>query len=112
MPYDAFGRTLRSAAFLGIRDVGDFIMTNDDASGLVAGAVQFLPLLIIFMIFYFFIIRKRQPKHKPWTAILTSGSRPGQVTRLLCASAFLGSFLGRITFRYKMLRFFQNKTRA
>jgi hypothetical protein len=83
-----------------------------DPLAVLSSAGQFLPLVLIFGVFYFLWIRPRQQKRKPWAAISTSGIEPGQVTRLLCASAFLGTFLGPLTFRYKMIRFFQSDTRA
>jgi hypothetical protein len=86
-------------------------MGDNDLS---SGVVQFLPLLIIFAVYYLFIIRPRQKKRGPWVAVSISGSGcpTGQVTRLLCASAFLGTFVGFSTLRQKMIRFYENSTRA
>jgi hypothetical protein len=85
-------------------------MTDTDT--LSNAVLQFLPLILILGVFYFVWIRPRRSKRKPWTPISTSSAGPGQVTRLLCASAFLSAFPGLITFRHKMLRFYENSTRA
>ena len=62
-------------------------------SGSGSGITQFIPLILIFVIFYFFLIRpqqKRAKEHKAMVAalkrgdeVVTSGGIVGTVTRLL-----------------------------
>jgi hypothetical protein len=100
----------------GIPEDADRIMT--------AALVQYVPLILILGIFYFVWYRPRhrpresgresprRSKQTPWVPIATFGGAPGQVTRLLCASAFLSSFLGLPTFHEKFIRFYENRIRA
>ena len=62
-------------------------------SGSVSGIAQFIPLILIFVIFYFFLIRpqqKRAKDHKAMVAalkrgdeVVTSGGIVGKVERIL-----------------------------
>ena len=83
-------------------------MTDHDASELLGSVTQFLPLIILVGLWYFFI--HRRPKRKHWTAVSISGAGSAQVTRLLCASAFLG--VGPLTLRQRILRFYEKGNRA
>jgi preprotein translocase subunit YajC len=50
-----------------------------DATGFVAGVVQFLPLVLIFAVFYFLLIRPQQQKQKELRNMLTALKRGDRV---------------------------------
>ena len=50
-----------------------------DASGLLANATQFAPLLLIFGVFYFLLIRPQQTRQKELKAMLSSLRRGDRV---------------------------------
>jgi preprotein translocase subunit YajC len=50
-----------------------------DAAGLMAGATQFLPLVLIFGVFYFLLIRPQQQRQKEMKAMLTALKRGDRV---------------------------------
>jgi preprotein translocase subunit YajC len=50
-----------------------------DASGMVAGVLQFLPLVLIFAVFYFLLIRPQQQKQKELRNMLTALKRGDRV---------------------------------
>ena len=50
-----------------------------DASGLLANATQFVPLLLIFGVFYFLLIRPQQTRQKQTRAMLTALRRGDRV---------------------------------
>jgi len=57
-----------------------------------AGLISFLPLILIFVVFYFLLIRPQQVKQKKWNEVLqtlkngdqvtTSGGMRGTITRV------------------------------
>jgi preprotein translocase subunit YajC len=59
-----------------------------DASGLLGPATQFLPLVLIFVVFYFLLIRPQQTKQKELKTML-AGLRRGD--RVVTAGGILGS---------------------
>lgn len=50
-----------------------------DASGFVAGVVQFAPLILIFAVFYFLLIRPQQQKQKELRSMLAAIKRGDKV---------------------------------
>ena len=50
-----------------------------DATGFVAGVVQFLPLILIFAVFYFLLIRPQQQKQKELRNMLAALKRGDRV---------------------------------
>ena len=50
-----------------------------DAAGIMASATQFAPLLLIFGVFYFLLIRPQQKKQKEMKAMLNNLKRSDQV---------------------------------
>lgn len=50
-----------------------------DASGALATATQFLPLVLIFIVFYFLLIRPQQTKQKEMRAMLAAVRRGDKV---------------------------------
>jgi preprotein translocase subunit YajC len=62
------------------------------SSGGAPGLITFLPLILIFVIFYFLLIRPQQVKQKKWNEVLgtlkngdqvvTSGGMKGTITRV------------------------------
>ena len=50
-----------------------------DAAGLMASATQFAPLLLIFGVFYFLLIRPQQQKQKEMKAMLSTLKRNDKV---------------------------------
>ena len=48
-----------------------------------SGFTQFIPLILIFVIFYFFLIRPQQKKVKEHKLMVTSGGIVGTVERIL-----------------------------
>lgn len=50
-----------------------------DVAGLMAGATQFAPLLLIFAVFYFLLIRPQQQKQKEMKAMLANLKRGDKV---------------------------------
>ena len=50
-----------------------------DVSGLLGGATQFAPLVLIFAVFYFLLIRPQQQKQKEMRAMLTALKRGDKV---------------------------------
>jgi len=62
------------------------------ASGAAPGLITFLPIILIFVIFYFLLIRPQQVKQKKWNEVLqtlkngdqvtTSGGMKGTITRV------------------------------
>ena len=62
-----------------------------DAAGIMGAATQFLPLLLIFGVFYFLLIRPQQTRQKEMRAMLaairrgdkvvTAGGHPGDGAR-------------------------------
>lgn len=50
-----------------------------DAAGLMSSATQFAPLLLIFGVFYFLLIRPQQKKQKEMKAMLNNLKRNDQV---------------------------------
>ncbi|MBV8911730.1 MAG: preprotein translocase subunit YajC [Acetobacteraceae bacterium] len=59
-----------------------------DAAGLLGPATQFLPLVLIFAVFYFLLIRPQQTKQKELKTML-SGLRRGD--RVVTAGGILGT---------------------
>ena len=59
-----------------------------DASGLLANATQFLPLLLIFGVFYFLLIRPQQTRQKQTRAMLAALRRGD---RVVTAGGILGT---------------------
>jgi len=50
-----------------------------DATGFVAGVIQFLPLILIFAVFYFLLIRPQQQKQKELRNMLVALKRGDKV---------------------------------
>lgn len=50
-----------------------------DAASLIAGATQFAPLLLIFAVFYFLLIRPQQQKQKEMKAMLSNLKRGDKI---------------------------------
>ena len=50
-----------------------------DASGFVAGVVQFAPLILIFAVFYFLLIRPQQQKQKDMRQMISALKRGDRV---------------------------------
>ena len=59
-----------------------------DASGLLANATQFVPLLLIFGVFYFLLIRPQQTRQKQTRAMLAALRRGD---RVVTAGGILGT---------------------
>ena len=59
-----------------------------DASGLIGPAVQFLPLVLIFAVFYFLLIRPQQTRQKEVKASLAALRRGD---RIVTAGGILGT---------------------
>ena len=59
-----------------------------DASGLLGNATQFLPLLLIFGVFYFLLIRPQQTRQKQTRAMLAALRRGD---RVVTAGGILGT---------------------
>ena len=59
-----------------------------DAAGLLAGATNFLPLVLIFGVFYFLLIRPQQAKQKEVKAMLAALRRGD---RVVTAGGILGT---------------------
>ena len=76
------------------------------ALGMSAGLMQFLPLILIFVVFYFLLIRpqqKRQKQHmamidslKSGDVILTNGGIYGTITSVIDAQTFLVEIAGGV----------------
>jgi preprotein translocase subunit YajC len=68
------------------------LLAQASGSGSGAGLIGFLPLILIFVIFYFLLIRPQQVKQKKWNQVLltlkngdqvtTSGGMRGTITRV------------------------------
>ena len=50
-----------------------------DATGMVAAATQFLPLILIFAVFYFLLIRPQQQRQKQMKAMLAEIKRGDRI---------------------------------
>jgi preprotein translocase subunit YajC len=50
-----------------------------DAAGMLGGATQFLPLILIFVVFYFLLIRPQQQKQKDMRRMLAALKRGDRV---------------------------------
>ena len=61
-----------------------------DATGFISGIVQFLPLILIFAVFYFLLIRPQQKKQKEHREMLKTLKRGD---RVLTA----GGIIGKVT---------------
>jgi hypothetical protein len=72
--------------------------------------VQLIPILVMILAVYLYYKRDRI-FHKKWSPVSLPISEEGQVTRLLCASAYLDPFWGYQTFRRRMTRFY-DRSRA